>query len=108
MLPRFFIDRPIFAWVIALSILLAGALTPATAAETGPTAPVTPGERSPLSTYYVAPTRIVWQSAAGAKNAESLLRPHAGQAVLQEPLPPCILNASAGQPAGVLLDFGRA
>ncbi len=26
MLPRFFIDRPIFAWVIALSILLAGAL----------------------------------------------------------------------------------
>jgi multidrug efflux pump len=26
MLPRFFIDRPIFAWVIALSILLAGVL----------------------------------------------------------------------------------
>jgi multidrug efflux pump len=26
MLPRFFIDRPIFAWVIALSIVLAGAL----------------------------------------------------------------------------------
>ncbi len=26
MLPRFFIDRPIFAWVVALSILLAGAL----------------------------------------------------------------------------------
>ncbi len=26
MLPRFFIDRPIFAWVIALSILLSGAL----------------------------------------------------------------------------------
>jgi len=26
MLPRFFIDRPIFAWVIALSILLAGFL----------------------------------------------------------------------------------
>ena len=26
MLPRFFINRPIFAWVIALSILLAGAL----------------------------------------------------------------------------------
>ena len=26
MLPRFFIDRPIFAWVIALAILLAGAL----------------------------------------------------------------------------------
>ena len=26
MLPRFFIDRPIFAWVIALVLMLAGAL----------------------------------------------------------------------------------
>ena len=27
MLPRFFIDRPIFAWVIAILIMVAGALS---------------------------------------------------------------------------------
>ena len=26
MIPRFFIDRPIFAWVIAIVIMLAGAI----------------------------------------------------------------------------------
>jgi hypothetical protein len=66
-----------------------------------------PAERSPLSTFFIAPTRIVWQSDTGVKNAASLLQPHAGQAVLKEPQPPCVLAASANTPAGVLLDFGR-
>jgi len=73
--------------------------------------PPTPGleraERSPLSTFFIAPTRVVWQSDAGVQNAASLLKPHAGQAVLKEPQPPCVLTASASAPAGVLLDFGK-
>lgn len=64
-------------------------------------------ERSPLSTWFVAPTRVVWQSEAGTRNAGSLLRPHAGQAVLKEPQAPCLLVASSNAPAGILLDFGR-
>jgi alpha-L-rhamnosidase len=66
-----------------------------------------PAGKSPLSTFYIAPTRVVWQSENGARNAESLLKPHAGQAVLKEPQPPCLLTASTNTPAGILLDFGR-
>ena len=65
------------------------------------------GERSPLSTFFVAPTRIVWQSSNGVARAASLLQPHAGQAVLKEPTPPCRLLGTTNSPAGVLLDFGR-
>ncbi len=61
---------------------------------------------SPLSCFIVAPTRIVWQSDAGVASAESLLSPHAGQAVLSEPQPPCVLTPAADSPAAVLLDFG--
>jgi hypothetical protein len=64
-------------------------------------------ERSPLSTFFIAPTRVLWQSDAGVKNAASLLKAHAGQAVLTEPQPPCVLSASSNAPAAVLLDFGR-
>jgi alpha-L-rhamnosidase len=64
-------------------------------------------ERSPLSTFFVAPTRIVWQSGAGVQNAASLLKPHAGQAVLKEPQPPCVLTGTSNSPAGLLLDFGQ-
>ncbi len=63
---------------------------------------------SQLSTFFVAPTRIVWQSDTGVAHAEGLLKPHAGQAVLSEPQPPCVLTASSEQaPAGILLDFGK-
>lgn len=67
----------------------------------------TTGERSPLATFYIAPTRVVWQSENGVRNADSLLKPHAGQAVLKEPQLPCTLIAVSDAPAGVLLDFGR-
>ena len=62
---------------------------------------------SPLKSFYISPTQIVWQSDAGISNAERLLSPAAGQAILKEPQPPCVLSASAGKPAGLLLDFGR-
>jgi alpha-L-rhamnosidase len=64
------------------------------------------GQASPLSTFLISPKRIVWQSEQGVQHAESWLKPHPGQALLQESRPPCLLKASAGQPAGVLLDFG--
>ncbi|MCL4176243.1 MAG: alpha-L-rhamnosidase [Verrucomicrobia bacterium] len=64
-------------------------------------------EKSPLSTFHVPPTRVVWQSDAGTENAASLLKTHAGQAVLSEPQPPCRLTATTNAPAGILLDFGR-
>lgn len=62
---------------------------------------------SPLSTFFVPPARLLWQSESGVTNAGSLLRSHAGQAVLKEPQPPCVLAASSGASAGVLLDFGK-
>ncbi len=61
---------------------------------------------SPLSQRYLAPTRLVWQSAAGVRNAENLLKAKHGQAVLAESLPPCVLTGQANAPAGLLLDFG--
>ena len=64
-------------------------------------------EPLPLSTFFIAPTRVVWQSDTGVRNAGSLLKPHAGQAVLKEPQPPCVLTAKSNTPAGILLDFGR-
>lgn len=82
---------------VAFSTLLAHATPPG----------LEKAERSPISTFFITPTRVVWQSEAGAKNAGSLLQPHAGQAVLKEPQPPCVLTANSNSSAGVLLDFGR-
>ena len=87
-------------------------LTTVTVVRTGATeanwsAAASPAERSPLSTFFVAPKRVVWQSPAGVQNAGAFLLPRGGQAVLKEPQPPCMLTASSQTPAGVLLDFGR-
>jgi hypothetical protein len=61
---------------------------------------------SSIQSFYLPPTRIVWKSDAGVQNAENLLKPKPGQAVLSESVPPCVLAASTNGPAGVLLDFG--
>jgi hypothetical protein len=61
---------------------------------------------SPLASYFLPPVRIVWQSDSGVANADSLLKPKPGQAVLKEPSPPCGLTATADKSAAVLLDFG--
>ena len=63
-------------------------------------------EKSPLSSFFIPPTRIVWKSDSGVANADSLLGKKPGQAVLKEPQPPCVLTAKEGKPASVLLDFG--
>lgn len=96
---------PLIAASVAAALCLAAVGT--LAAEAHATSVSSPDERSPLSTFFVAPTRVVWQSTNGVKNAMSLLSPHAGQAVLKEPQPPCVLTAAGERPAGVLLDLGR-
>jgi alpha-L-rhamnosidase len=58
--------------------------------------------RTPLSTYVIEPTRIVWSSEKGVRNAERLLKANSGQAVLKETGP--VLKLAPG--AGLLLDFG--
>jgi hypothetical protein len=63
--------------------------------------------QSPLSTFFVPPVRLLWHSESGVTNASSLLQPRAGQAVLNEPQPPCVLAATSNASAGVLLDFGK-
>ena len=90
----------------SLSLAVLAAALSLTAAQ-GAAPGLADAERSPLSTFYIAPTRVVWQSETGARNTGSLLKPHAGQAVLKEPQPPCVLAAGSNAPAGVLLDFGR-
>ncbi len=68
---------------------------------------IEPAAKSALSTFVIAPTRIVWQSEAGVKNGPSLLQAKPGQAVLKDPFPPTELKSTATNQAGVLLDFGR-
>ena len=63
-------------------------------------------EPSPLRSFFLPATRIVWQSSNGVAHAERLLAASPGQAVLKESQPPCTLTAGTNQPAGVLLDFG--
>jgi alpha-L-rhamnosidase len=63
-------------------------------------------EASPLRSWFLPPTRIVWQSERGVKNAEGLLQKSSGQTLLKSVSPPCVLTASSNEVAGVLLDFG--
>lgn len=63
-------------------------------------------EASPLRSWFLPPVRILWQSETGVQNADNLLQPKPGQAVLKEALPPCKLTATTNQTASILLDFG--
>ena len=65
-----------------------------------------PAQPSPLKTYFLPPTRIVWQSDAGVAHADNLLEPKAGQPVLSEPVPPTELTSTEDASAGILLEFG--
>lgn len=59
-------------------------------------------EKSPLTSFYIAPTRVLWKSEAGVQHADNLLAPKPGQSVLKEPQPPCVLDPKGA----LLLDFG--
>lgn len=63
--------------------------------------------RSPITEFSVDPVRVVWQSERGVSDTNTLLAPHAGQPVLESPLPPCQIETTAGSTGGLLLDFGR-
>ncbi len=73
-----------------------------------PTAGVPTPQAIPLSAWTMAPTRVVWTSPAGAIHAANLLGPKSGQALLKNPVAPCVLApAVKGAPGGgILLDFG--
>lgn len=115
--PRCRISAPFWdlrAW-LRIALLVAGVQAYAFSLRAGvptvwpPAVPPTvllAAEPSPIRSYYIPPTRVVWKSDAGVQNAENLLKPKPGQAVLGESVPPCVLVASANGPAGVLLDFG--
>ena len=59
-------------------------------------------QKSALSSFIIPPTKVVWTSENGVKNAENLLKPKSGQVVLAEPLPPLIMKPGSG----IVLDFG--
>ncbi|MES2476269.1 MAG: alpha-L-rhamnosidase C-terminal domain-containing protein [Verrucomicrobiota bacterium] len=59
-------------------------------------------EKSPLSNFIIQPQRVVWKSAEGVENAETLLKPRPGQAVLSESTPPLVVKPGGG----LVIDFG--
>jgi alpha-L-rhamnosidase len=59
-------------------------------------------KKSALTNFTIQPKRIVWTSGEGVQNAENLLKPHSGQAVLIEPVPPLIIKPGGG----IVIDFG--
>ena len=63
---------------------------------------VSGAEKSPLTSSFMAPTRVLWKSDSGVHHAENLLGPKPGQSVLKEPQPPCVLDPKGA----LLLDFG--
>lgn len=78
-----------------------------TVAAVLPCAALPPGlapraEKSALSMFVVQPERIVWTSPDGVTNSGNLLKPHSGQAVLIEPVPPMTLKPGAS----AVIDFG--
>jgi hypothetical protein len=103
MLFRFVVRASVRVCVLSLF-----SLTAAWSAPILPAGSAATPEASPLSAWFMPPTRIVWTSAAGTTHAQDLLGPKLGQAVLKNPQPPCVLapatNGATG--GGILLDFG--
>ena len=103
-------QRSCWALLVGLSMIVSAGLEPAAGeAPSLPAAlqglPIAPAP-SPLSSFYVSPTRIVWQSEHGVRNAEHLLQPKPGQALLSESIPPLELTTTPQHAAAVVLDFG--
>ena len=99
---------PAFFRLARLGVFLPLLVASAWAAPILPAGSAATPEASPLSAWFMPPTRVVWTSAAGTTHAQDLLGPKLGQAVLKNPQPPCVLApATNGAPGGgILLDFG--
>ena len=100
--------RPAFFRLARLGVFLPLVVASAWAAPILPAGSAATPQASPLSAWFMPPTRVVWTSAAGTTHAQDLLGPKLGQAVLKNPQPPCVLapatNGATG--GGILLDFG--
>lgn len=59
-------------------------------------------EKSPLTSFFIQPKRIVWSSEKGVVNSENLLQPQNGQATLADPHPALQLLPSGS----IVIDFG--
>jgi hypothetical protein len=100
--------HPAFLRLARLAVFLPLVVASAGAAPILPAGTAATPQASPLSAWFMPPTRVVWTSAAGTTHAQDLLGPKLGQAVLKNPQPPCVLapatNGANG--GGILLDFG--
>jgi alpha-L-rhamnosidase len=83
-------------------LIIAGLLATSLFSSALPPALETVVVKSPLSSFVVQPTRVVWGTAGGLENEENLLKPKSGQAVLVEPSPPLVMKPGAG----IVIDFG--
>ena len=83
-------------------LIIAGLLATSLSSSALPPALETVVVKSPLSSFVVQPTRVVWGTADGLENEENLLKPKSGQAVLVEPSPPLVMKPGAG----IVIDFG--
>ncbi len=89
--------------------LMSGAVGAVVAAPQFPSGTaIPPPQASPLSAWFMPPTRVVWTSPTGVSHAAELVGAKPGQALLKNPTPPCVLSpaANGGAGGGVLLDFG--
>jgi hypothetical protein len=92
--------KAIKSTAIALCLLVAalsghaGVLAPALEAV---------AEKSPLSSFAIQPTRVVWASDQGVENSANLLKIHSGQAVLSDPAGPLVMKPGGA----IVIDFGR-
>lgn len=59
-------------------------------------------KKSPLTAFVIESKRVVWKSEQGVTHSENLLKPHSGQAVLVEPVPPMVIKPGGA----VVIDFG--
>jgi len=83
---------------LILTIFLIGSMT----SEASPSGLPVSAEKSPLTSFFIQPKRIVWSSEKGVVNSENLLQPQNGQATLTDPHPPLQLLPSGS----IVIDFG--
>ncbi len=93
---------------VSLAVITSFTVATALCAPIIPSAVVPKPQSSPLSAWFMAPTRVVWTSTAGVAHAPNLIGAKSGQALLKNPQPPCVLAPAANGVAGggILLDFG--
>lgn len=66
-------------------------------------------ERDPRTRTYISPARVVWQSDAGVRLSDVLLKPGNGQAYCNNDTPEsyCIMKSGHGVHPAILLDYGK-